>query len=139
MTMADFYQRLMALGVSSERAGDAAAAVLHCPSTPADAAILHDVLIEAGVPAAKAEAAASALVGRPVQRNLEATLLDLPSAKPSSTGGCAIMAPIESWDIPSREEFETLTLQLLRRGITNSDRMRQEICREKTHFRQGDR
>jgi hypothetical protein len=37
--------------------------------------------------------------------------------------------PIEFSDIPSRDEFEKLTLQFLRRGITNSDRMRQEICR----------
>jgi hypothetical protein len=34
---------------------------------------------------------------------------------------------IEFADIPSRDEFEQLTLDLLRRGITNSDRMRDEI------------
>jgi len=34
---------------------------------------------------------------------------------------------IEFADIPSRAEFEQLTLDLLRRGITNSDRMRDEI------------
>ena len=34
---------------------------------------------------------------------------------------------IEFGDIPSREEFERLTLNLLRQGITNSDRMRDEI------------
>ena len=30
-------------------------------------------------------------------------------------------------DIPSRDEFEQLTLDLLRQGVTNSDRMREEI------------
>lgn len=34
---------------------------------------------------------------------------------------------IEWKDIPSREEFEELTLNFLRGGITNSDRMRNEI------------
>jgi hypothetical protein len=34
---------------------------------------------------------------------------------------------LEFGDIPSREEFEHLTLDLLRRGIDNSDRMRDEI------------
>jgi hypothetical protein len=34
---------------------------------------------------------------------------------------------IEFADIPSRAEFEQLTLELLRRGITNSDQMRNEI------------
>jgi hypothetical protein len=34
---------------------------------------------------------------------------------------------IEWKDIPSREEFEELTLNFLRSGITNSDRMRDEI------------
>ena len=35
--------------------------------------------------------------------------------------------PIEFEDVPSREEFEELTLDLLRLGFTNSDQMRQEI------------
>ncbi len=41
-------------------------------------------------------------------------------------------SPIEFADVPSRAEFEELTLTLLRRGITNSDQMRQEIssCRK---------
>ena len=34
---------------------------------------------------------------------------------------------IEFSDVPSRQEFEQLTIDLLRRGITNSDRMRDEI------------
>jgi hypothetical protein len=34
---------------------------------------------------------------------------------------------IEWADIPSRAEFKDLTLDLLRRGCTNSDRMRDEI------------
>ena len=38
---------------------------------------------------------------------------------------------IEFSDIPSREEFENLTLDLLRRGVTNSDRMRDEIRRQR--------
>jgi hypothetical protein len=33
-------------------------------------------------------------------------------------------------DIPSRAEFEQFTLDLLRRGITNSDRMRDQIRRK---------
>jgi hypothetical protein len=37
---------------------------------------------------------------------------------------------IEFGDIPSREEFERVTLNLLRQGITNSDRMRDQIRRE---------
>lgn len=37
--------------------------------------------------------------------------------------------PIEFADIPSREEFVRLTLDLLGRGITNSDQMRSEISR----------
>lgn len=37
--------------------------------------------------------------------------------------------PIEFADVPSREEFEKLTLNLLRNGVTNSDQMRQEIRR----------
>ena len=35
--------------------------------------------------------------------------------------------PIEFPDIPSRTEFEQFTLDFLRQGITNSDRMRDEI------------
>jgi hypothetical protein len=38
---------------------------------------------------------------------------------------------IEFADIPSRAEFEELTLNLLRRGITNSDRMRDHIRMER--------
>jgi hypothetical protein len=34
---------------------------------------------------------------------------------------------MEFGDIPSREEFERLTLDLLHQGITNSDRMRDEL------------
>jgi hypothetical protein len=34
---------------------------------------------------------------------------------------------IEFSDIPSRAEFEAQTLEMLRRGIGNSDRMRNEI------------
>ena len=34
-------------------------------------------------------------------------------------------------DIPSREEFEQLTLNLMRQGIINSDRMRDAIRRER--------
>ena len=39
--------------------------------------------------------------------------------------------PIEFGDVPSREEFENLTLKLLDRGITNSDEMRTEIRKER--------
>ena len=35
--------------------------------------------------------------------------------------------PIESTDVPLRPEFEELTLNLLRKGVTDADRMRQEI------------
>lgn len=35
--------------------------------------------------------------------------------------------PIEFEDVPSRAEFEKLTLDLLRQGFTNSDQMRQKI------------
>jgi len=35
--------------------------------------------------------------------------------------------PITFADVPSRKDFEELTLNLLREGVTNSDRMRQEI------------
>ena len=38
--------------------------------------------------------------------------------------------PIQFADVPTRPEFEELTLNLLRAGTTNSDRMRQEISRE---------
>jgi hypothetical protein len=38
---------------------------------------------------------------------------------------------IEFGDVPSREEFEQLTLNLLRRGMANSDRIRDEIRRER--------
>jgi hypothetical protein len=34
-------------------------------------------------------------------------------------------------DIPSREEFERLTLDLLGLGVTNSDRMRNQISRQR--------
>lgn len=34
---------------------------------------------------------------------------------------------IEFKDVPSRPEFEELTLDLLRKGVTDADRMRQEI------------
>ena len=34
-------------------------------------------------------------------------------------------------DTPSREDFEQLTLELLQRGTTNSDRMRDAIRRER--------
>jgi hypothetical protein len=43
--------------------------------------------------------------------------------------------PIEFADVPTREEFEELTLNLLRAGITNSDHMRQEISRKKKLIR----
>jgi hypothetical protein len=39
--------------------------------------------------------------------------------------------PIEFSDVPSRKEFEELTLNLMRGGITNSDRMRQEMRTQK--------
>ena len=39
--------------------------------------------------------------------------------------------PIEFADIPSRAEFEELTLRLLRQGVTNSDRMRDQIRMER--------
>jgi hypothetical protein len=35
--------------------------------------------------------------------------------------------PITFADVPSRENFEEMTLKLLGEGFTNSDRMRQEI------------
>jgi hypothetical protein len=35
--------------------------------------------------------------------------------------------PIEFKDVPLRLEFEELTLNLLRKGVTGTDRMRQEI------------
>jgi hypothetical protein len=34
-------------------------------------------------------------------------------------------------DVPSRQEFEELTLTLLRQGITNSDRMRDDIRQQR--------
>ena len=34
--------------------------------------------------------------------------------------------PIEFEDVPSRSEFEELTLDLLRKGVTDADRMRQD-------------
>jgi hypothetical protein len=40
-----------------------------------------------------------------------------------------VWQPLEFSDIPSREEFERRTLDLLRQGITNSDQMRDEIRR----------
>ena len=39
--------------------------------------------------------------------------------------------PLEFGDIPSREEFERLTMNLLRQGIDNSDRMRDEIRQQR--------
>ena len=36
---------------------------------------------------------------------------------------------IEFRDVPTREEFKRLTLEMLHQGITNSDRMRDEIRR----------
>ena len=39
--------------------------------------------------------------------------------------------PLEFGDIPSREEFEHLTMNLLRQGIDNSDTMRDEIRRHR--------
>jgi hypothetical protein len=38
---------------------------------------------------------------------------------------------IEFSDVPSRSDFEELTLQLMRRGITNSDRMRDKIRQDR--------
>lgn len=38
---------------------------------------------------------------------------------------------IEFEDVPSRQEFEILTLELLRRGITNSEEMRTEIRKQR--------
>ena len=38
---------------------------------------------------------------------------------------------IEFHDIPSREEFERFTIQLLHDGISNSDRMRDRIRRDR--------
>ena len=38
---------------------------------------------------------------------------------------------IEFQDIPSREEFERLTLEMLRKGISNSDRMRDQVRRQR--------
>jgi hypothetical protein len=38
---------------------------------------------------------------------------------------------IEFSDVPSREEFEQLTMDLLQKGVTNSDRMRDEIRRQR--------
>jgi hypothetical protein len=43
-----------------------------------------------------------------------------------------VRRPIEFGDIPSREEFKELTLGLLRKGITNSDQMRQVMSKEVT-------
>ena len=42
-----------------------------------------------------------------------------------------IWKDIELADIPSRKEFEVLTMKLLRDGISNSDRMREQICRDR--------
>ena len=39
--------------------------------------------------------------------------------------------PIEFSDIPTREEFERLTLHLLRKGVTNSDMMRDVIRQQR--------
>lgn len=41
---------------------------------------------------------------------------------------------IEFRDIPSRPEFEQITLLLLHQGISNSDRMRDAIRRERRLF-----
>ena len=38
---------------------------------------------------------------------------------------------IEFRDIPSRSEFEELTLELMRQGITNSDRIRDKIRQDR--------
>ena len=38
---------------------------------------------------------------------------------------------IELADIPTRKDFELLTLNLLRDGICNSDRMREQICNDR--------
>jgi hypothetical protein len=38
---------------------------------------------------------------------------------------------MEFGDVPSREEFKELTLCLLRQGVTSSDRMRDEIRRQR--------
>jgi hypothetical protein len=38
---------------------------------------------------------------------------------------------IEFSDVPSRSEFEELTLELMRRGMTNSDRMRDKIRQDR--------
>jgi hypothetical protein len=43
--------------------------------------------------------------------------------------------PVEFDDVPSRGEFEELTLNLLREGITTSDQMRQEISKKKKLIR----
>ena len=38
---------------------------------------------------------------------------------------------IEFSDVPSRSEFEDLTLELMRQGFTNSDRMRDKIRQDR--------
>ena len=38
---------------------------------------------------------------------------------------------IQYSDIPSRSEFEGLTLAMMRQGMTNSDRVRDKICQER--------
>ncbi len=38
---------------------------------------------------------------------------------------------IQYSDIPSRSELENLTIAMMRRGITNSDRMRDQIRRDR--------
>lgn len=38
---------------------------------------------------------------------------------------------IELADIPTRKEFEVLTMKLLRDGISNSDHMREQICKDR--------
>jgi hypothetical protein len=44
--------------------------------------------------------------------------------------------PITYSDIPSRREFEELTIETLRRGVTNSDRMRDKIRQDRRLIRQ---
>lgn len=39
--------------------------------------------------------------------------------------------PIEFCDVPSREEFEEMTLALMRDGVTNSDEMTSEMRRDR--------
>ena len=69
----------------------------------------------------------AALIGRLSDNRKPESMKPLAESVPSISG----WRSIEFGDVPSREEFEELTLKLLRKGVTNSDQMRNEIRTKK--------